>query len=158
MLLPLPHLSATHDLHSGVWDGENSDSPLPRILMKRGDCPWSWVAYALICLEIGAGQMVFWRLLAPGGQLPWLDKVAPEVQLAVLPPTHCPHGRGSGVSHIQFPPFSCIFKSRVLMLLLNWFIPKGEWEEEENASKLSESWWLTQRQGCGREKVGQNEE
>ena len=43
----------------------------------------------------------------------------------------------------------------MMVLLLNWFTPKAEWEEEENDSKLAESWWLAQSQGCGRERVGQ---
>ena len=42
-----------------------------------------------------------------------------------------------------------------MALLLNWFTPKAAWEEEENTSKLAESWRLAQSQGSGREREGQ---
>lgn len=45
----------------------------------------------------------------------------------------------------------------MMALLLNWFTPKAAWEEEENASKLAESWRLAQS-GMWEGKSGANDE
>lgn len=91
--------------------------------------------------------------------------VAPRAALLPLPPREATRDSYSGLTQRgvrlgQLSAEGLYEKERLSLVLggLNWFIPEGEWEEVENASKLGRSWQLTQRQGRGRGRVGQNGE